>query len=122
MPAFCASTSIVDVFQSIPLEDNVPRVQPTPSSIDYEVAPPSNLLQYIDHGGYKTELGAEVEVRLHQSLGVMENALQDEGLYCSVLIPKCVSSFLGAISGALLACNGDCLLTLADASHGASQR
>lgn len=50
--------------QSIPLEDNVPRVQPTPSSIDYEVAPQSNLLQYVDHGGYKTELGAEVEVSM----------------------------------------------------------
>lgn len=65
MHVFRAPTSLMDVFQSIPLEDNVPRVQPTPSSIDYEVAPPSNLLQYIDHGGYKTELGAEVEVRLH---------------------------------------------------------
>lgn len=45
------------------LDDNVPRVQPTPASIDYEVAPQSNLLQYVDHAGYKTELGAEVEVR-----------------------------------------------------------
>lgn len=48
--------------QSIKLEDNVPRVQPTPQSIDYEVAPQSNLLQYVDHAGYKTELGSEVEV------------------------------------------------------------
>lgn len=44
------------------LDDNVPRVQPAPSSIDYEVAPQSNLLQYVDHAGYKTELGAEFEV------------------------------------------------------------
>lgn len=48
--------------QSIKLEDNVPRVQPTPQSIDYEVAPQSNLLQYVDHAGYKTDLGSEVEV------------------------------------------------------------
>lgn len=41
----------------------MPRVQPTPQSIDYEVAPQSNLLQYVDHAGYKTGLGAEVEVR-----------------------------------------------------------
>ena len=41
----------------------MPRVQPTPQSIDYEVAPQSNLLQYVDHAGYKTELGSEVEVR-----------------------------------------------------------
>ena len=38
-------------------------MQPTPQSIDYEVAPQSNLLQYVDHAGYKTELGSEVEVR-----------------------------------------------------------
>lgn len=50
------------VRQSIKLQDDVPRVQPTPQSIDYEVAPQSNLLQYVDHAGYKTELGAEVEV------------------------------------------------------------
>ena len=40
----------------------MPRVQATPQSIDYEIAPQSNLLQYVDHGGYKTELGSEVEV------------------------------------------------------------
>ena len=50
--------------QSIKLQDNVPRLQPTPQSIDYEVAPQSNLLQYVDHAGYKTELGSEVEVRM----------------------------------------------------------
>lgn len=53
--------------QSIKLEDNVRRVQPTPQSIDYEVAPQSNLLQYVDHAGYKTRLGAEVEVRSRAS-------------------------------------------------------
>lgn len=42
----------------------MPRVQPTPAAIDYEVAPQSNLLQYVDHGGYKTELGSEVEVSI----------------------------------------------------------
>lgn len=52
--------------QSIKLEDNVPRVQPTPQSIDYEMAPQSNLLQYVDHAGYKTELGSEVEVLVQQ--------------------------------------------------------
>lgn len=39
-------------------------MQPTPQSIDYEVAPQSNLLQYVDHAGYKTDLGSEVEVLL----------------------------------------------------------
>lgn len=42
-------------------------MQPTPQSIDYEVAPQSNLLQYVDHAGYKTGLGAEFEVRSGQA-------------------------------------------------------
>lgn len=62
-PTACTKLSALTMlFQSIKLEDNVPRVQPTPQSIDYEVAPQSNLLQYVDHAGYKTDLGSEVEV------------------------------------------------------------
>lgn len=65
--------------QSIKLEDNVPRVQPTPQSIDYEVAPQSNLLQYVDHGGYKTDLGSEVEVRQDNTIKGRERGVRELG-------------------------------------------
>lgn len=70
LPEYLDSTTVTPLLKSIILEDNVPRVQPTPASIDYEVAPQSNLLQYVDHSGYKTELGTEVEVSVSTTLDV----------------------------------------------------
>ncbi|CAM9729250.1 unnamed protein product [Choristocarpus tenellus] len=71
---------IVLQLESINLEDDVPRVQPTPSFIDYEIAPQSNLLQYVDHAGYRTELGAELE-----AIGELEKVLDIGHMHVNIL-------------------------------------
>ncbi|CAM9248489.1 unnamed protein product, partial [Hapterophycus canaliculatus] len=81
--------------ESIKLEDNVPRVQPTPQSIDYEVAPQSNLLQYVDHAGYETGLGAEVE-----AIGELEKVLEVGRMHVNALYTfRSVSRAIPMVSG-----------------------
>ncbi|CAM9579119.1 unnamed protein product [Ectocarpus fasciculatus] len=81
--------------ESIKLEDDVPRVQPTPQSIDYEVAPQSNLLQYVDHAGYKTALGSEVE-----AIGELEKVLEFGRMHVNVLYTfRSVSRAIPMVSG-----------------------
>jgi cytoplasmic FMR1 interacting protein len=48
-------------FDSISVGDDAPWVQPPPATIDFEIAPSSNVLQYVDHGGFNTGYGSGVE-------------------------------------------------------------
>ncbi len=59
------------VFEALPLGCSAPQVQPPPLSLSYEIAPAGNVLQYIDHSGFCTNFGSELE-----AIGQVENMVE----------------------------------------------
>ncbi len=57
--------------EAIPLEHSAPQVQPPPLSLSYEISPAVNVLQYIDHSGFCTKFGNELE-----AIGQVENMVE----------------------------------------------
>jgi cytoplasmic FMR1 interacting protein len=51
----------VTALDELPIKDNVPRLQSAPLSVEYEMAPSSNVLQCLDHSCYPADFGSELQ-------------------------------------------------------------
>jgi cytoplasmic FMR1 interacting protein len=51
----------VTALDELPIKDNVPRLQSAPLSVEYEMAPSSNVLQCLDHSCYPADFSSELQ-------------------------------------------------------------
>ena len=65
-------TPAVKLLEKFPIVDDVPNIQFTPLSIDFETSSLSNPVAYADHVSFRTQFGVEIE-QMAKIDGVLEH-------------------------------------------------